>query len=67
MKSSVDFCYFTRPFAATNFRGTYSSSEMLKEYMARERLGTSVITQQFLLWGVGIAHVYPSCSHVHDQ
>ena len=40
---------------------------MLKEYMARERLGTSVITQQFLLWGVGIAHVYPSCSHVHDQ
>jgi len=26
-----------------------------------------VITQQFLLWGVGIAHVSPSYDHVCDQ
>jgi len=34
---------------------------MLKEYMGRGMLGTPVTTQQFLLWGVGIAHVSPSC------
>jgi len=26
-----------------------------------------VITQQFLLWGVGIAHVSPSYDHACDQ
>ena len=34
---------------------------MLKGYMVGESLGTLVITQQFLLWGAGIAHVSPSC------
>jgi len=33
--------------------------------MVRERLGTPVITQQFLLWGVGIAHVSPRYGHVY--
>jgi len=26
-----------------------------------------MITQQFILWGVGIAHVSPSYSNVYDQ
>ena len=39
---------------------------MLKGYMVRKRLGTPVITQQFLLWGLGIAHVSPSYGHVYD-
>jgi len=33
--------------------------------MVRERLGTPVITQLFLLWRVGIAHVSPRYSHVY--
>jgi len=35
--------------------------------MVRERLGAPVITQQFLLWGVGIAHVSPGNGHVYDS
>ena len=34
--------------------------------MVRIRLGTPVITQQFLLWGVGVAHVSRSYGHVYD-
>jgi len=57
MKNSGRFLLFYLTFAATNFRGTYSSIEMLKGYMVRERSGTPAITQLFLLWGVGTAHV----------
>jgi len=32
--------------------------------MGREMLGTPVTRQQFLLWGVSIAHVSPSCGMV---
>jgi len=30
-------------FVIKNFRGTYSSAEMLKGYMVKERLGTPVV------------------------
>jgi len=53
-------------FAATKFKGTCSSVEILKGCMVRERLGAPVITQQFLLWGVGIAHVSYNYGHVYD-
>jgi len=33
--------------------------------MVRERLGTPVVTQLFLLLGVGIAHMSPSYGHVY--
>jgi len=65
MKNSVDFCYFTRPFCRIKFQGTYSSIETLKGYMVRESLGTPVITQLFLLWGVVIAYVSPSYGHMY--
>jgi len=53
-------------FAATNFKGTCLPVEMLKGYMVWEWMGTPVITQQFLLWGVGIVHVSRSYGHVYD-
>jgi len=44
-------------FVIRNFRGTFSSVEMLKGYMVRERLGTpaldvSIVMQQsqFVMW-----------------
>ena len=61
----MDFCYFARPFCRNKFQGTYSSIEALKGHMVRERLGTPVITQLFLLLGVGITYVSPSYGHIY--
>jgi len=51
VKNSVDLCYFTQFFAIENFRGECSSVEMLKDYMASERLGTPGVAERFKLLG----------------
>jgi len=40
IKYSVDFCYLLSLLVIRNFSGACSSFEVLKGYMARERLGT---------------------------
>jgi len=42
----VDFVIFLSLFVTRNFRGTFTSVEMLKGYMVKERLGTPDLVEK---------------------
>jgi len=66
MKNLVDFFLFYSDFLPQQILVYILIYRNAEGVHGLRKVGTPVIAQQFLLWGVGIAHVSPSYGHVYD-